>query len=99
MVSYCCILPFAIAEMTAHVLLARCNLIQKRQNGRTIRGVIPAWAGQCGLILAEVQKGQTPEAAGLRAFQEQTGVDPTDQHVVMNFVLGNKQVVKLETDN
>jgi ADP-ribose pyrophosphatase YjhB (NUDIX family) len=99
MASYCCVLPFAIAEMTAHVLLARRNLIQKRENSRPIRGVIPAWAGHWGLILTEVLKGETPEAAGLRAFQEQTGIDPTDQHVVMNFVLGNKQVVKLETDN
>jgi hypothetical protein len=99
MASYCCVLPFAVAEMTAYVLLARRNLIQKRENGRTIRGVIPAWAGQWGLILTEVRKGETPEVAGLRTFQEQTGVDPTDKHVEMNFVLGNKQVVKLQTDN
>jgi hypothetical protein len=99
MPSDCCVLPFAIAEMTAHVLLARRNLIQKREYGRTIRGVIPAWAGQWGLILKKVRKGETPEAAGLRAFQKQTGVDPTDKHVVMNFVLGNQQLVKLETDH
>ncbi|WP_420405589.1 hypothetical protein [Nisaea sp.] len=97
MASYVFTLPFALGDKDAEILLARRQLIQTRSGGRTIRGRIPEWAGQWGLIGDAQGKGESAEATGIRAFREQAGLDLSDRDVQSNFMLHNRSLVSAET--
>lgn len=98
MAAYVCVLPFAIENEMATVLLGQRNLIVTREGGKTVKGFIPDWAGQWGLITSELKSGEGPEAAGERALREQASLDLSDPDVVTNFVLGNRRLVSLKTE-
>lgn len=97
MPSYAFTLPFGLEDNDAKIILAQRQLIQKRQGGQTIRGTIPEWAGQWGLIGGALEKNETPEAAAVRTFREQTGLGLSDRTVAENFMLQNQTLISLET--
>ena len=97
MAGYVFVLPFAVAKKMAVVLLAERNLIVRRDAGKTVKGYIPDWAGQWGLIGTPVAENESPEAAAERAFKEQASFDLSAASVVTNFVLGNRKLVQLKT--
>lgn len=97
MASYVFTLPFALGDEDADILIAQRQLIQTRSGGRTVKGKIPEWAGQWGLIGDAQAKGESAEATGIRAFREQTGLDLSDRDVRSNFMLHNQSMVSAET--
>ncbi|MCJ9429037.1 NUDIX domain-containing protein [Kordiimonas marina] len=99
MTSYAFTMPFAVDTKAAHVVLVQRQLIQKRQAGKSVKGIIPEWAGQWGLVGGPIGQNETPEAAAIRTFHEQTGLDLTDSDVGSNFLLQNRSMINLKTEN
>lgn len=104
MSNYAFVLPFAMANDQAQILLAERTCIVRKKDGKAVSGtnpvdIIPEWAGQWGLIGDAVASGETPELAAERALLEQTGLDLGDADVVSNFLLANRRVVSLKTDD
>lgn len=97
MSSYAFTLPFSYIDDEVNIILGRRQLIQKKENGKLIPGTIPEWAGQWGLIGGLANSGEDPEAAAIRTFKAQTGLDLSDKDVQSNFVLDNQSVVSMET--
>lgn len=99
MSSYTFVLPFAVENDMATVMLAERNLITSRAAGRTVTGTIPEWAGQWGLMGDVIGDGETADDAASRVLRDQASIDLTDPTVVTNFVLGNRTLVQLKTDD
>ena len=99
MPSYAFVLPFAVENNMATVMLAERNLITRRTAGKTVPGTIPEWAGQWGLMSDVIGGNETTEEAAARVLRDQASIDVTDPNVVTNFVLGNRTLVQLKTDD
>lgn len=103
MANYSFVLPFALGEDGAHVLLGERTLIQTKFAGRTNRtpnpltDLVPEWAGQWTLIGGPVNTGETAQKAAVRHFQAQAGLDLSDPAVQTNFLLGNQGMVTAKT--
>lgn len=99
MPDYAFTLPFAVDPKAAYCLLAQRQLIQTRQGGKSVKGVIPEWAGQWALIGGPGTSGETQEETAVRTFQEQTGLNLKDSDVEANFLLGNRSTATLKTED
>jgi|GEM_PF-3199194 len=97
MPSYAFTLPFGLEDNNAKIILAQRQLIQKRVAGQNVRGTIPEWAGQWGLIGGALEENESAQAACVRTFREQTGLDLSDSTVTANFMLQNQSLINLET--
>ncbi|SMF11604.1 ADP-ribose pyrophosphatase YjhB, NUDIX family [Tistlia consotensis] len=95
--AYSFLMPYGYTLAGGQVLLAERQLIQKRVDGKTVKGVIPAWAGQWGLIGAEAASGESPSDTAIRAGREQTGIDLSDSATSQLYLAFNREVMSLKT--
>ena len=99
MSSYAFTLPFSCINVEMNIILGKRQLIQKKEAGKTIPGIIPEWAGQWGLIGGPANTGEDGQTAAARTFKEQTGIDVSDADVQFNFMLENQSLSPLQTEN
>ncbi|MCK9397135.1 MAG: hypothetical protein M0Q44_16285 [Methylobacter sp.] len=71
-------LCYAAGNSGTVLLLVRRQLIQKWVDGLSVRGIIPSWAGQWGIVADRPQKLQPIEQTAYAAFLAQTGINLGD---------------------
>lgn len=105
MSTYSFVLPFAQDENGSNVILGQRALLQTKFDGKENRtpsplsDVIPEWAGQWGLIGGVIADSESAEAAAVRHFKAQTGLDLSDPDIQSNFLLGNQGMMTEKTED
>lgn len=84
-------LCYAAGDPGTELLLVRRQLLQKWADNRPLRGIIPAWAGQWGVVADRPPQLQPVGPTAYAAFRAQTGISLDDPAMAQRYgVIGSE---------
>jgi hypothetical protein len=93
---FCQLVPWSV-EAGAVVLIGQRNLIQAWADGKPADPKrIPDWAGQGTTVGGMARDSESPDAAALRLFHEQTGIDLSGSEAAKRYAVQGRQLSLLQ---